>query len=162
MHFTVYLQLKLRAWWQILEVDRVINALSVDIIQSIQPMSRIISMPSILYPRAITVHTVQRFLRTNMPWKTICQKFTNLMYDVYCQNRKWQLVSLSLHCFFCSANWGHDDSSCWRCWLSVPWVWISIQSFKQCQAPHWRQAHCVHWLQLPTMFRSSEKQSCPE
>ena len=63
---------------------------------------------------------------------------------------------------FSSSDWSYDDKSRRRIWVSVPWVWISIQSFKQCQAPHWRQAHCVHWLQLPTMFRSSEKQSCPK
>ena len=77
-----YLQRKLRAWWQILEVDQGISALSVDIILRFPPMSRVISMLNTLYPLGIIVHNVQRFLRTNMPWKIIWLEFINLMYDV--------------------------------------------------------------------------------
>ena len=145
------------------EVELAITTFKCGYLSSTHPMLRVISMPNTLYQLAIIVQFVQSFSRTNMPLKIIWQEFKSLYkLELEYWNREW-IHSCLWHCIvFCSSNWDYDGKSWWRCWVSVPWVWISVQSFKQCQAPHWRQAPCVHWLQLPAVFRSSEKQSCPE
>ena len=64
-------------------------------------------------------------------------------------------------CPFCRLHWIiDDDSGWWTVWMLQ--VRISVSKFSQCQAPHWCQAHHIHWLLLPSMSRASQEQNCPQ